>query len=110
MNNINHLKRETHFLRLISEIFQENFSDKFGVTVSWVKLTNDKSHLYIYLVFDQDEEQNLKYIQNAGKFIRLKLGNIAVGFKVPQLHFEIDPVTKRVESIDQILEKIHHEN
>ncbi|CAT05241.1 ribosome-binding factor A [Mesomycoplasma conjunctivae] len=107
--SISHEKRETHFLYLISEILYQNFAHRFDLNVNWVKLSGDYSHLNIYLEFNENEDFCLEQINKANKFIRFKLAKISVGYKVPQLHFYIDHVSKRVENIDKILSRITNE-
>ncbi|MDW2924794.1 ribosome-binding factor A [Mesomycoplasma ovipneumoniae] len=104
--SVSHEKRQTYYHQLISKIIDTHFSERMPIAVNWVRLSGDNSHLFIYLEFEYDEDKYLGEIIKAEKFIRLKFGNLLEGFKVPELHFKLDPVAKRVDEMDKIFARI----
>ncbi|ATP59822.1 ribosome-binding factor A [Mesomycoplasma dispar] len=108
--SVSHEKRQTYYQQLISKVIESHFSERMPVSVNWVRLSGDNSHLFVYLEFEFDSEKYLAEIISAQKFIRLKFGNLLEGFKVPELHFQLDPVAKRVDEMDKIFARIREED
>lgn len=104
MPKISIQKKESYYHQLIAQIINENLSEKFEVSVTAVKLSNDGSHLRVYFSFLKNDKKSLEYLENAKGFIKHKL---AQQYKVPELHFELDTVAKEVEKIDKLIKKIH---
>ncbi|WGI36378.1 30S ribosome-binding factor RbfA [Mesomycoplasma lagogenitalium] len=111
MNLINLRKKESHYLLLLSKIIAEEVTNAnvIGPTVSDVKLSNDGSHLKVYLQFLSKEKKGLIAIENAKGFIRKKLAERINSRTVPQLHFFIDEVAIHAQNIEKILQKIKEE-
>lgn len=51
MPKISIQKKESYYHQLIAQIINENLSEKFEVSVTAVKLSNDGSHLRVYFSF-----------------------------------------------------------
>lgn len=107
--SVSHEKKQNYYFQIISKVIETYFLERMPVSVNWVRLSADNSHLFVYLEFQFSQEKNLAKIIKAEKFIRLKFGNLLEGFKVPQLHFLLDPVVERVEKIDKIFSEIQKE-
>lgn len=106
---VSHEKKQVYYQQLITKVIVDNFSERMPISVNWVRLSGDNSHLFVYLEFASDPEKNLAEIIRAQKFIRLKFGNVLEGFKVPELHFQLDPVVMRIDQMDKIFAKINNE-
>ncbi|UVD81812.1 30S ribosome-binding factor RbfA [Mycoplasma iguanae] len=111
MNPIIHAKKEHKLLLLVSQIIAQDVTNVniYGPTVVDVKLSNDGSHLNIYMSFASHENKSLDAINHAKGFIRSQIARYWDKRKVPELHFMLDPVGPRAEKIDQILKKIKEE-
>ncbi|MXR23016.1 ribosome-binding factor A [Mesomycoplasma flocculare] len=107
--SVSHEKKQNYYHQLISKVIESHFSERMPVSVNWVRLSGDNSHLFVYLEFEFAAEKNLAQILKAQKFIRLKFGNLLDGFKVPELHFQLDPVAKRVDQMEKIFSQIKKE-
>ncbi|QJB71118.1 30S ribosome-binding factor RbfA [Mycoplasma sp. 1654_15] len=107
MPKISIQKKESHYHQLIAQIINENFNEKFEVSITAVKLSNDGSHLKVYFSFLKNDKKSLEFLENAKGFIKRKLAQQSTSYKVPELHFELDTVAKQVEKIDKIIQKIH---
>ncbi|MBG0731076.1 ribosome-binding factor A [Mycoplasma sp. 'Moose RK'] len=106
---VSHQKKQAYYEQLIAKVIESNFADRMPVSVNWARLSGDNSHLFVYLEFESDPEANLAEIVKAQKFIRLKFGNLLDGFKVPELHFQLDPVASRVDQMDKVFARINNE-
>ncbi|MGL4343482.1 MAG: 30S ribosome-binding factor RbfA [Metamycoplasmataceae bacterium] len=109
MNEINRRKKETNYLKLISEIIGRDLRNKDiseHITVVDAKLSGDGSKLKIFVSFINREEKLFNELERAKGFIRSMLSQYEVGRKVPELFFEIDLVSKKAQKIDQILKEI----
>lgn len=107
MPKISIQKKESYYHQLIAQIINENLSEKFEVSVTAVKLSNDGPHLRVYFSFLKNDKKSLEYLENAKGFIKHKLAQQSTTYKVPELHFELDTVAKEVEKIDKLIKKIH---
>ncbi|MGZ9413190.1 30S ribosome-binding factor RbfA [Mycoplasma sp. 480] len=108
MNSITLRKKESHYFLLVSKIISEEITNAniIGATVNDVKLSNDGSHLKIYLSFIKSPQKGLEAINNAKGFIRTQLSKIVNSRTVPQLHFFLDEVLDNAQRIEEILAKI----
>lgn len=112
MKNINILKRESQIKQFIASIITQDLTNAniHNPTVVDVVLSDDLSHVKVYLAFEDNEVKGLKAVQNASGYIRKALSKSLNWRKVPELHFYIDEVEKQGMKIDQILEQIKKEN
>lgn len=112
MNEIQKRKKESNYLIWISKIINEDVKNVniCYPTVVDVKLSNDGSHLKIYMTFDKNEQKSLDALNATKGFIRTELSKYESGRKVPSLIFVIDEVAKKSLKIDQLLEQIKKEN
>ncbi|VEU59824.1 30S ribosome-binding factor RbfA [Mesomycoplasma neurolyticum] len=108
MSSISIRKKESHYHLILSQIFQEEFqhSDVIGLTITEVRLSNDGSHLKVYLSFEQREKKGLIAVDNAKAFIRRELAHRINARRVPELHFFIDEVAEYANKIENILQQI----
>ncbi|MDK2819604.1 MAG: 30S ribosome-binding factor RbfA [Mycoplasmataceae bacterium] len=108
MNEINKRKKESSYLMLISQIIKNDVTNVniSNTTVVDVKLSNDGSHLKIYVAFDRMENRSLESLKKAKGFIRTMLSQYELGRSVPRLDFELDVVGKKALEIDKILQEI----
>lgn len=108
MNEINKRKKESNYLMLISQIIKNDVTNVniSNTTVVDVKLSNDGSHLKIYVAFDKFENRSLESLKKAKGFIRTMLSRYGTGRSIPNLDFELDTVGKNALKIDKILKEI----
>lgn len=96
----------------ISGIISREYNSKeYGfITVTDVKMTADLKIAKIYIsIFDKGEvrERTLKMLENEKGHIRALLGSNVHLKYTPALQFFIDETLDRVESINNIIKKIH---
>ena len=107
MNNINRKKIEKKILNAISEIICNEVTNNMSLpTITEVELSNDMSHLKVYLSFMSFPKQSLDSLNKAKKFIRCRLIQDVNLRKAPSLHFVIDTTWENGRKIDLILNKI----
>ncbi len=102
-------KYEAKLTQLISDIiFNELRGDISKITtISEIIVTNDKLSANIYLSFISGNPlSNLKKINNAKGFIRMKLSKNLNKRKVPELNFYLYDKLKKINKIENILEEI----
>lgn len=110
MTSINHLRKQGLYFKLISSIVHEVTNSEMSFpTVTRVELTNDGSHLYVYMNFESNPNQSLDALNRAKGFVRTQLASNANQRVVPQIHFKIDEATEHGKKIDAILKKIKEE-
>ncbi|UWD34369.1 30S ribosome-binding factor RbfA [Mesomycoplasma molare] len=108
MNKITLRKKESHYFLLVSKIIGEEItnSNVYGATVNDVKLSNDGSHLKIFLSFIKNSQKGLEAINNAKGYIRSQIAKTVNSRKVPELHFFLDEVFNSAQKIEEILKEI----
>lgn len=111
MNEIKRRKKEANYLLWISKIINEDVKNVNikNVTVVDTRLSNDGSHLKIYVSFDKNEKKSFEALNSTKGFIRSELSKYDKGRKVPQLSFLIDEVEKNSKNIEELLKKIRDE-
>ncbi|WKX02538.1 30S ribosome-binding factor RbfA [Candidatus Mycoplasma mahonii] len=110
--SIVHNKKEARYLRSVSEIIANevtnvNISD---TTVTGVKLSNDDSHLNVYVVFSTNKERSMKYLNKSKSFVRKRLAQGSRQRRVPDIHFLHDESQEKGSKIDQLLQEIKNGN
>lgn len=109
MNQIKKRKKESQYLLWISKIINEDLTN---VNISYpnvidVRLSNDGSHLKIYMSFGKNEQRSLEFLNSSKGFIRSELAKYGSNRKVPTLTFLIDEVQKNSQNIENILNEIN---
>lgn len=112
MPNINHQRKETAYFKSVSKIIGEEITNSniSYVTVTSVKLSNDSSHLNIYVTFESNKLKSMEALQKTSGFIRKRLAQSSNFRKVPEVHFKFDESFEKGKRIDEILEKIKNEH
>lgn len=104
MPKIAHLRKQGLYFRAVSQIMGEITNANVSwPTVTSVELTNDSSHLYIYLTFENNAQKSLEALENTKGFVRSQLASFVTDRKVPQIHFRLDNSSEQGRKIDQIL-------
>lgn len=109
MSKLMHDRKESMYFKIVSEIISNELTNAnlSMTTVTGVKLTNDGSHLNIFVVFeDHDKVKNLEILERAKGYVRSQLARLENQRIVPQLHFKFDETYEKAKKIDEILEKI----
>lgn len=108
MPNINHQRKETAFFKSVAEIVTEEITNSniSYTTVTGVKLSNDSSHLNVYVTFESNKEKSMEALQRTSGFVRKRLAQSSNSRKVPEIHFKHDESFEQGKRIDDILEKI----
>lgn len=111
MASVVHKRKEAAYLKSVSQIINEelNNTNVSYTTITSVKLSNDSSHLNVYVVFENQEERSLEYLNRSKGFIRTRLSSAQGQRKVPELHFVLDETEKNANRIEEILKKIKSE-
>lgn len=99
----------------ISKIISREYSSKeYGfITVTDVKMSADLKIAKIYIsIFDKSEvrERTMKMLESEKGHIRSLIGSHVHLKFTPSLQFYIDETLDRVESINNIIKKIHQNN
>lgn len=111
MPSVNHLRKQGLYFKLISSIVHEVTNSEMSFpTVTRVELTNDGSHLYVYMNFESNQQRSLEALDRAKGFVRSQLAANAGQRVVPQIHFKIDESSEHGKRIDEILRQIKEEN
>ncbi|SJZ41193.1 30S ribosome-binding factor RbfA [Mycoplasmopsis verecunda] len=111
MNEINLKRKEARLLQLIADIVANDITNVNVVdpTVMDVMLSNDLSHVKVYVTFLSNEQKGLEALNNASGYVRKILSKSLDWRKVPNVHFYLDEVSKTGQKIDELLAKIKNE-
>lgn len=111
MNEIKKRKKESQYLLWISKILNEEVTNAniASLTVTDVKLSNDGSHLKIFIIFSKNEKKSLEALNATKGFVRTQLSKYERGRKVPSLVFCVDDVFCSSNRIETILKQIKKE-
>lgn len=83
------------------------------VTVTAVRVTNDRSHAQILVMVpgdDADRARALEGLQSAAGFLRARAARALTTRSVPELHFELDRGQEHAQRIETLLEQIRRES
>src|SRR5512145_3562119 len=83
-----------------------------AVTVTDVRLSNDKRDARVYVTIAGDEDDHktaLAALKHAAPYVRKQLGLVLNLPRTPELHFVRDRVEEEGERVDQLLEEIERE-
>ena len=110
MPNINHQRKETSYFKSVSQIIGEEITNSniSYVTVTSVKLSNDSSHLNVYVRFESNKSKSMEALQKTSGFVRKRLAQSSNFRKVPMIHFEFDDSFEKGQRIDEILKNINN--
>ncbi|KKB26941.1 Ribosome-binding factor A [Mycoplasmopsis meleagridis] len=109
--NINTLRREEQIKNAIAKIISYDITNVNVIdpVVVDAYLSNDLSHVKIYVTFASNKSKALEALNNANGFIRKELSRILDWRKIPEVHFELDEVGPSGAKIDKILNEIKKE-
>lgn len=100
---------------VISEVIMRDVRDprvaKF-VTVTGVDITKDLHHAKVLISVignEAEKEQTIIALQAAASFIAITASKKVVMRYFPALTFKLDDSVEKLQRIDTLLEKIHHE-
>ncbi|WP_036464341.1 30S ribosome-binding factor RbfA [Mycoplasmopsis sturni] len=112
MNNVNLSRKESQVQQLVANILVNNITNANVIDpiVIDAKLTNDLSHLKVYVSLSGNSQKGIEALNNASGYVRSILAKSLNWRKVPQVHFYLDEVTDHGMKIDAILNKIKNEN
>jgi ribosome-binding factor A len=83
-----------------------------AVTVTDVRLSNDKRDARVYVTIAGDENDHktaLAALKHAAPYVRKQLGLVLNLPRTPELHFVRDRVEEEGERVDQLLHEIERE-
>jgi ribosome-binding factor A len=83
-----------------------------SVTVTDVRLSNDKrdARIYVTIVGDENDHKTaLAALKHAAPYVRKQLGLVLNLPRIPELHFVRDRVEEEGERVDQLLQEIERE-
>jgi ribosome-binding factor A len=83
------------------------------VTVTEVRLSNDKRSARVYVTVAGDEEEHklaLAALKHAAPFVRKQLGLSLSLPRIPEIHFVRDRVEEEGERVDHLLRQIEWES
>lgn len=111
MNEINLKRKESEILNLIANIVafdlhNVNISD---VVVMDVKLSNDLSHVKIFVVVESNVQKTLIALNNSAPAVKRILSKTLTWRKVPTVTFVLDAHTAQTEKIEKILQEIKND-
>ncbi len=110
-SSIAHKRREAAYFRAVAQVLTEELTNVniSYPTVTGVKLSNDGSHLKVFLRFERNIESSLETLNKAKVkgFVRSRISSAIKQRKAPAIHFEYDETFENGQRIDEILKKIH---
>ncbi|QCZ36628.1 30S ribosome-binding factor RbfA [Mycoplasma nasistruthionis] len=111
MNSVSLKRKESEALGLVSNILNYNITNVNVIdpVVMDVSLSNDLSHLKVYVSLYQNEAKGIEALNNAAGYVRSVFAKSVNWRKVPQIHFYLDEVSKNGLKIDKILHDINSE-
>ncbi len=112
MASVANKRKETAFLKSVSEIIGEEIvnANISSTTVTSVKLSNDGSHLNVYVTFLRNKDRSMEYLLKTSGFVRKRLASSSRLRKVPEIHFKHDASQEEGARIDRLLQEIKMEN
>ncbi|MHA0272765.1 30S ribosome-binding factor RbfA [Mycoplasma sp. 48589B] len=111
MNEINLKRKEARLQQLLADIVTNditnvNVNDPVVMDVS---LSNDLSHVKVFVSFLNNEQKGIEALNNASGYVRKVLSKSLDWRKVPSVHFYLDEVSKNGQKIEEILASIKNE-
>ncbi|MHA3825699.1 30S ribosome-binding factor RbfA [Mycoplasma sp. BRA285] len=111
MNEINLKRKEAKLQQLLADIVTNditnvNVNDPVVMDVS---LSNDLSHVKVFVSFLNNEQKGIEALNNASGYVRKVLSKSLDWRKVPSVHFYLDEVSKNGQKIEEILASIKNE-
>ncbi|EGV00244.1 ribosome-binding factor A [Mycoplasmopsis columbina SF7] len=109
-SNINTLRREEQIKNLIAQILYDiNNADVINPTVMDCKLSNDLSHVKVYVTFEARSLKGIEALERAKGYVKTRIAKVLDWRKVPDIHFELDELNNSAMKIDSILQQIKNE-
>lgn len=111
MNEINLKRKESEILNLIANIvaFDLNNVNISDVVVMDVKLSNDLSHVKVFVVVESNVQKTLIALNNSAPAVKKILSKTLTWRKVPTVTFVLDAHTAQTEKIEKILQEIKND-
>ncbi|MFV8515623.1 30S ribosome-binding factor RbfA [Mycoplasma sp. Z244B] len=111
MNEINLKRKEARLQQLIADIVANDITNTNVIdpVVMDVSLSNDLSHVKVFVSFLNNEQKGIEALNNASGYVRKVLSQSLDWRKVPSVHFYLDEVSKNGQKIEQILASIKNE-
>lgn len=111
MNNINLQRKQARVHLLVGDIVTNELTNSniIDPVVMDVYLSNDLSHLKVYVNLSGNTTKGLEALNNAAGYVRTVLSKSLDWRKVPQVVFELDTVSQNGSRIDKILRDIKNE-
>ncbi|WP_036451872.1 30S ribosome-binding factor RbfA [Mycoplasma buteonis] len=108
MNEINLKRKESQIHQLVADVITNDLSNVNIVdpVVMDVKLTNDLSHLKVFVNLSGNNQKGIIALNNSAGYVRKVLAKSLNWRKVPEVHFLLDEVSQTGSRIDEILRKI----
>ena len=107
MKSVNHLKKEAMFFKTVSTILsQVENANISSITCTSVKLSNDSSHLTIFVTFSQNSKKSFENLNQIKGFVKRQLAFSVKARKIPDIVFKIDDSFEKAQRIEAILQKI----
>ncbi|MFV8470550.1 30S ribosome-binding factor RbfA [Mycoplasma sp. AA7A] len=111
MNEINLKRKEARLQQLIADILTNDITNTNVIdpVVMDVSLSNDLSHVKVFVSFLNNEQKGIEALNNASGYVRKVLSQSLDWRKVPSVHFYLDEVSKNGQKIEEILASIKNE-
>ena len=108
MNEIQRRKKESNYQVWLSKILSEEITNAniSCPNVVDVRLSNDGSHLKVYVMFEKNEQKSIQTLSSIKGFVRSQLALYDNSRRIPEITFELDQLSKQSSRIDQLLEEI----
>ncbi|VEU70714.1 30S ribosome-binding factor RbfA [Mycoplasmopsis glycophila] len=108
MNEINLKRKESQIQQLVANILATDLQNVNVIdpVVMDVKLTNDLSHLKVFVNLSGNNQKGIIALNNSAGYIRKILAKSLNWRKVPEVHFLLDEVSQTGSRIDEILREI----
>ncbi|RIV16853.1 30S ribosome-binding factor RbfA [Mycoplasmopsis gallopavonis] len=111
MNEISLKRKESQIHQLVADIVTNDLQNVNVIdpVVMDVKLTNDLSHLKVFVNLSGNVQKGIIALNNSSGYVRKVLAKSLNWRKVPEVHFLLDEVSQTGSRIDQILKQIKEE-
>ena len=113
-NSIKVERLQKELQRITNAVFNGKIDDPrlSGIEITRVKISPDLSFLKLYFSdYNQElsENKTIELLNKSSGFIKKQIAGANIMRTIPQIEFEYDNTSKRVEKIDQIFKKLEAE-
>ena len=114
MKNIRLERLQKELLKIVNPVFHGEISDQrlSGIEITKVKLTSDLKRMKIFFSgFDKkmSESEIIELITKSSGFIKKQIAGAGIMRTIPEVVFEYDKTSERVEKIEKIFQTIAEE-